>query len=743
MTSSSLNLDVSITCTSFNCKGFKQATSYIKELLDQCDVLCLSETWLRPGEIPGIKVWLDSVNKHNEADYDVYAKSSMEEVSDSYSGRPFGGMAIIVKNHELLNVKLIDCLGDRVLSVALYDQSGRCSQIICSVYMPYYDSSNPGNTESYIETIDILQEVIDKYGGKCPIKIVGDFKAQIPLRKPKYPTRYRGAGFNKHSMILYNFMEVNNLIAADISDVQSVKYTYFCHKRNVYTWLDHVLCFRYDHKCISECVILKQVADNDSDHLPVKTTFRLKLSQVGDCRSYDTVKQLSQCLPWNDQVFVNNYRELLAAKLVSVRSVQLSAKSDIDVAQKELDRFMSDICEAMHNSIAEAGNGKKKSFSPKPYWCPELSELRNKKRFWWGLWRNCGRPRSGEVYACYKGVKKLFRRKSRENINRMLQGNFNKFNELFYCGKIRAFWQHVKKSRKVSVNSALQADAFADFYENIMSDKGSLTKEQKSVSKTVNDTYSKLSKSGYADVTINSEAISLLIDKVNVNCAPGIDGIMGEHLKYGKCKVLCDVLSQLYSCILSWQIVPSIFKIGVIVPVLKKPCLNPNDPGSFRPVTLSSVFSKILEIIMLPEDSVCDSQFGFRKGRGTAMACSLLNDIKCYFENAKSPLYVCSLDAEKCSDSIWHDALLYMLKDKIPNTHWLILHRWYSGLQACIKWRHMYSRYFAVTKGTRQGSVLSPQLFNIFIDGLLQELHESNDKVRIGPCSLNSMNGVR
>ena len=68
-----------------------------------------------------------------------------------------------------------------------------------------------------------------------------------------------------------------------------------------------------------------------------------------------------------------------------------------------------------------------------------------------------------------------------------------------------------------------------------------------------------------------------------------------------------------------------------------------------------------------------------------------------------------------------------MLKTKIPDTHWLILHRLYSGLQACIKWRHKYSCYFVVTKGTRQGSVLSPRLSNIFIDGLLQELRETHD----------------
>ena len=105
------------------------------------------------------------------------------------------------------------------------------------------------------------------------------------------------------------------------------------------------------------------------------------------------------------------------------------------------------------------------------------------------------------------------------------------------------------------------------------------------------------------------------MDKTNYNCSPGIDKITGEHLKRGKTEALC---------ILSWKIVSSVFKVGVIVPILKKPSLNPSDASSYHPVTLSSVFSKILEMIMLPSDNhISDSQFGFRKGMGTSLACSL------------------------------------------------------------------------------------------------------------------------
>ena len=137
--------------------------------------------------------------------------------------------------------------------------------------------------------------------------------------------------------------------------------------------------------------------------------------------------------------------------------------------------------------------------------------------------------------------------------------------------------------------------------------------------------------------------------------------------------------------------VPDIFKIGVIVPILKKSSLNPNMCTKYRPITLSSVHTKIIELLMLPKYEVSDNQFGFRTKRGTAFGCTLLNDVMCYCNHTNSPLYVCSLDAEKCFDSIWHPVLFYKLKDKISHTFWLFLVKWYKGLRAVVKWKGQYS----------------------------------------------------
>ena len=78
-----------------------------------------------------------------------------------------------------------------------------------------------------------------------------------------------------------------------------------------------------------------------------------------------------------------------------------------------------------------------------------------------------------------------------------------------------------------------------------------------------------------------------------------------------------------------------------------------------------------------------------------------------------------ALDAEKCFDSINHMCLLYKLIGVLNGNHWLLLHKWYSKLQGVVRWNGHYSHHFNITRGTRQGNLLSPYLFNVFINGLI------------------------
>ena len=85
-------------------------------------------------------------------------------------------------------------------------------------------------------------------------------------------------------------------------------------------------------------------------------------------------------------------------------------------------------------------------------------------------------------------------------------------------------------------------------------------------------------------------------------------------------------------------------------------------------------------------------------------------------------MFVAALDAEKCFDSICHVSLFLKLIHVLPIHERLVLYNWYK-LNAVVKWNGSYSKSFCVTGGTRQGSVLSPYLFNISINQLLLDLN--------------------
>ena len=47
---------------------------------------------------------------------------------------------------------------------------------------------------------------------------------------------------------------------------------------------------------------------------------------------------------------------------------------------------------------------------------------------------------------------------------------------------------------------------------------------------------------------------------------------------------------------------------------------------------------------------------------------------------------------------------------------------WYDGLTCRVKWGDNYSSLFDITAGVRQGGVLSPDLYGIYVDGLISKL---------------------
>ena len=712
---------------SFNAKGFKQSHIYISKLLEDCDIIGLTETWLRPGELPMI----NETFKHK--DLCIFSKSSMCDIDPSYMGRPFGGMAMICAQQPGLSFTEIETCSDRIMGVKICNNNG-VAQIVFCVYMPFY-SGDYGQVELYLEVLDELQSLVDQFGAMCPMYIIGDFNVQLPSKNVLHKSWYKSQGFNKNSRIMYDFISDNDLCLLDFINDQIVNYTYFCHTSGKYTWIDHCLGTKHVENFVS-CSIIDHDEDNVSDHLPLRLVTQMTQDAVPECYLRHNQYQQHMQPRWDDRAKTSRYKDILCCKLKDIDLLPDDITSEC--LQNSVDSQLDLITKAMHESTQEAGCLPRKINRPKPYWNPELSRLRDRKRFWWHLWVQNDRPRSGTVYETYKWVKKEFRKMSRLSVNNTHRIQYDKLDNLLNAKRTTSFWNEIKRMKRTRVRSDLSPDDLKKFYESVMTDTGNRTQVQEDDKTKVQEYFIKC-KDQFVLHDVQADTVSSLIDSLPGSKSPGIDGITTEHLKHGKTSELCQILANLYCIALSRGCVPSTFNTGVIVPILKKSSLNPNVAKNYRPVTLSSIHTKLVELLVLPNVNISSSQFGFREGRGTSMACNLLNDIISYSRQQGNPLFVASLDAEKCFDSVCHFSLFVKLIDILPSYKWLFLYNWYSKLNAIVKWQGQYSNGFNVTRGTRQGSVLSPCLFNIFINDLLNELSSLNVGINIGGRLYNSL----
>ena len=500
----------------------------------------------------------------------------------------------------------------------------------------------------------------------------------------------------------------------DFKFKQDVDYTYFCHENENYSWIDHVICSSKGVDKFHKCKIIPEDCDNVSDHLPIRSSFSVT---IGRCEAVNIDPIKNVCVPpnWSNKCRNVNYNDIVSDLFNNVPLLADSEFTDQQTLSTAINTRLGFINETLHTATKAAGCIPSKILKPKTFWCPELSRLRDKKRFWWSVWVSCNRPRSGVVFGIWKDLKKKFRKLSRQNIHALSSRDTNIINSSFQQRQMCTFWNKLKQIQKSKHHSNLSADTIADYYKNIMTDDGSRTAEQAEIDKFVTNKEHELQNYCSDMSKLSPTSIEKLIKSLKRGVSPGIDGISVEHLFHALCPNLCSVLADIYSMILSYSFIPDIFKTGIIIPILKKSTLDTNQPANYRPITLSCIHSKIIELIILPDNEICDSQYGFQKGRGTSFVTCLLNDSIMYFTSNGSPVYSCSLDAEKCFDNIWHSGLLYKLWDKIKVEYWLLLHRWYSSSSAIIRWNNTNSNSFHISKGMKQGSILSPHLFNLFI----------------------------
>lgn len=220
------------------------------------------------------------------------------------------------------------------------------------------------------------------------------------------------------------------------------------------------------------------------------------------------------------------------------------------------------------------------------------------------------------------------------------------------------------------------------------------------------------------------EEVLQLIKNLSSNSSPGLDNLDNRILK-AVGEWIADPLAIIFNLSIELGIFPMTWKVAAVTPIHKG---GPrNDPSNYRPISLLGNISKLLERIinkrlmhfLETNHLINDRQFGFRRGRSTENAVTLLtNTVSSHLDKGQKCIGV-FLDLAKAFDSISIPILTKKLELYGIRGNCL---KWFADYltnrQQCVRISGQESSLRTVRFGVPQGSILGPTLFMLYINDI-------------------------
>ena len=348
--------------------------------------------------------------------------------------------------------------------------------------------------------------------------------------------------------------------------------------------------------------------------------------------------------------------------------------------------------------------------------------------FWHGVWQSADRPAHGELKNIMTRTRNQYHyaiRRVRKMANSLRARNLLQASETSSCDLL-------KEMKKIKGSKKDQGD--------LPDSVGGVSGEEHIVEK-FKEVYSAL----YNSSESNADLIKLkdkLREEISADSVEEVHKITGQAVKEAACRmkprksdvstsytsdailnapdIFFEHLALVYrSWLLHGTVTLSLISCAFL-PLFKGGLKDPASTDSYRAIAGSSLLLKLFDNVILHlwgdrlgTDSL---QFGFKSGTSTTECTWMVMEVASYFLRRGTPCIVtllgCSKAFNMCKFSILFEKLH---KKNLPAIVLRALIFVYEEQTAWVSWGSARSPQFKVVNGTRQGSVLSPGFFSVYM----------------------------
>jgi len=224
---------------------------------------------------------------------------------------------------------------------------------------------------------------------------------------------------------------------------------------------------------------------------------------------------------------------------------------------------------------------------------------------------------------------------------------------------------------------------------------------------------------------ITFEEVVQAVQRTSKGKACGLDEITVEMLQSRPCLLW---LFRVVRAVWETGIVPKDWIDAIAIPIFKGKG-SPSDCDNYRGIMLLSVPGKIYARILtarltrFAESRLAENQNGFRQGRSCTDAIFAVRRLMELSLEQQQQLWIVFVDFAKAYDSVVRGRLWNVLKSfGVPELFISRVYALHRNTSVKVRIGGLLGKEFQTKLGLRQGCVMAPVLFNIYLDYVMKQL---------------------